>query len=101
MSEKTTARVDEAGHVYVVEADGERLIGQYADVSPEEALAFFERKFNDTNSALYFLNSALSAVLLPQKFLRAQRRLQSKSKLATVSVTTQPLMSVSKSSLVL
>ncbi|MDH6278312.1 hypothetical protein M2118_001289 [Aurantimicrobium minutum] len=55
MSEKTTARVDEAGHVYVVEADGERLIGQYADVTPEEALAFFERKFNDTNSALVLL----------------------------------------------
>ncbi len=55
MSEKTTARVDEAGHVYVVETDGERLIGQYADVSPEEALAFFERKFNDTNSALVIL----------------------------------------------
>jgi hypothetical protein len=55
MSEKTTARVDEAGHVYVVEATGERLIGQYADVSPEEALAFFERKFNDTNSALVLL----------------------------------------------
>jgi len=55
MSEKTTARVDEAGHVYVVETDGERLIGQYADVTPEEALAFFERKFNDTNSALVLL----------------------------------------------
>jgi hypothetical protein len=55
MSEKTTARVDEAGHVYVVETSGERLIGQYADVSPEEALAFFERKFNDTNSALVLL----------------------------------------------
>lgn len=55
MSEKTTARVDEAGHVYVVEATGERLIGQYADVSPEEAIAFFERKFNDTNSALVLL----------------------------------------------
>ena len=55
MSEKTAARVDEAGHVYVVEADGERLIGQYADVTPEEALAFFERKFNDTNSALVLL----------------------------------------------
>lgn len=55
MSEKTTARVDEAGHVYVVDTDGERLIGQYADVAPEEALAFFERKFNDTNSALVLL----------------------------------------------
>jgi hypothetical protein len=55
MSEKATARVDEAGNVYVVEESGERLIGQYADVPADEALAFFERKFNDTNSTLVLL----------------------------------------------
>jgi hypothetical protein len=55
MSEKTTARVDEAGNVYVLEESGERLIGQYADVSAEEAIAYFERKFNETNSALVLL----------------------------------------------
>jgi hypothetical protein len=55
MSAKTTARVDEAGNVYVVEESGERLIGQYADVPADEALAFFERKFNDTNSSLVLL----------------------------------------------
>jgi len=55
MSAKTTARVDEAGNVYVVEESGERLIGQYADVPAEEAIAFFERKFNDTNSSLVLL----------------------------------------------
>ena len=55
MSAKTTARVDEAGNVYVVEESGERLIGQYADVPAEEAMAFFERKFNDTNSSLVLL----------------------------------------------
>lgn len=55
MSVKTTARVDESGNVYVVDESGERLIGQYADVPAEEALAFFERKFNDTNSSLVLL----------------------------------------------
>lgn len=55
MSEKTQARVDSDGNVYVVEVSGERLIGQYPDVSAEEAIAFFERKFNDTNSALVLL----------------------------------------------
>lgn len=55
MSEKTQARVDSDGNVYVVEGSGERLIGQYPDVTAEEAIAFFERKFNDTNSALVLL----------------------------------------------
>lgn len=57
MSEKATARVDEAGNVYIVESTGERLIGQYADVPAEEAIAFFERKFNDTNSSLVLLEA--------------------------------------------
>jgi Domain of Unknown Function (DUF349) len=40
-------RVDETGTVYVREADGERVVGQYPDGSPEEALAYFERKFTE------------------------------------------------------
>ncbi|WP_213814686.1 DUF349 domain-containing protein [Glaciihabitans sp. dw_435] len=38
-------RVDETGTVYVREATGERAVGQYPDGTPEEALAYFERKF--------------------------------------------------------
>jgi len=38
-------RVDETGTVYVREADGERAVGQYPDGTPEEALAYFERKY--------------------------------------------------------
>jgi hypothetical protein len=38
-------RVDETGTVYVREASGEREVGQYPDGTPEEALAYFERKF--------------------------------------------------------
>jgi hypothetical protein len=38
-------RVDETGTVFVREATGERAVGQYPDGTPEEALAYFERKF--------------------------------------------------------
>ncbi|HWH26154.1 MAG TPA: DUF349 domain-containing protein [Pseudolysinimonas sp.] len=38
-------RVDDDGTVYVREGDGERAVGQYPDATPEEALAYFERKF--------------------------------------------------------
>jgi hypothetical protein len=40
-------RVDETGTVFVRDASGERAVGQYPDGSPEEALAYFERKFAD------------------------------------------------------
>jgi hypothetical protein len=40
-------RVDETGTVFVREADGERAVGQYPDGTPEEALAYFQRKFVD------------------------------------------------------
>lgn len=43
----TWGRVDEDGTVYVREADGERVVGQYPDGTPEEALAYFERKYAD------------------------------------------------------
>lgn len=38
-------RVDDTGTVYVRTADGERPVGQYPDGTPEEALAYFERKY--------------------------------------------------------
>jgi len=40
-------RVDETGTVYVRETDGERAVGAYPDGTPEEALAYFERKFTE------------------------------------------------------
>ncbi len=48
-------RVDADGTVYVRTADGERVIGSWAAGSPEEALAFFRRKFNslETEVALF------------------------------------------------
>ncbi|WP_010202684.1 DUF349 domain-containing protein [Salinibacterium sp. PAMC 21357] len=40
-------RVDETGTVFVREAAGERAVGQYPDGTPEEALAYFTRKFHE------------------------------------------------------
>lgn len=40
-------RVDETGTVYVRESSGERAVGQYPDGTPEEALAYFERKYTE------------------------------------------------------
>lgn len=38
-------RVDADGFVYVRTADGERTVGQIPDVSPDEALAFYVRRY--------------------------------------------------------
>ena len=40
-------RVDETGTVYLREADGERVIGQYPDGTAEEAIAYYVRKYNE------------------------------------------------------
>ncbi|NQX10516.1 DUF349 domain-containing protein [Microbacteriaceae bacterium VKM Ac-2855] len=40
-------RVDDDGTVYVRVADGERAVGQYPDATPEEALAYYERKYTE------------------------------------------------------
>ncbi|MEU1260325.1 DUF349 domain-containing protein, partial [Streptomyces chartreusis] len=38
-------RVDETGTVYVRTADGEQVVGSWQAGTPEEALAYFERKY--------------------------------------------------------
>ncbi|MEH0534533.1 DUF349 domain-containing protein [Streptomyces scabiei] len=45
MSSDPWGRVDEAGTVYVRTADGEQVVGSWQAGSPEEALAYFERKY--------------------------------------------------------
>ncbi|AUG75984.1 DNA repair protein [Kitasatospora sp. MMS16-BH015] len=45
MTSDPWGRVDEQGTVYVRTADGERVVGSWQAGSPEEALAYFERKF--------------------------------------------------------
>ncbi|MDH6114257.1 uncharacterized protein YukE [Kitasatospora sp. MAP12-15] len=45
MSSDPWGRVDEQGTVYVRTEDGERVVGSWQAGSPEEALAYFERKY--------------------------------------------------------
>ena len=48
-SDETTVwgRVGEDGTVFVRDGDGEREVGQYPDATPEEALAYYERKYTE------------------------------------------------------
>jgi hypothetical protein len=52
-------RVDAAGTVYVRTADGERVIGSWAAGSPEEALAFFRRKFESLQTEVALIEQRM------------------------------------------
>ena len=54
-------RVDSDGTVYVRTADGERVVGQVPDSSPEEALAFFTRRFDALDLEVNLLASRVRA----------------------------------------
>ena len=45
MSSDPWGRVDETGTVYVRTAEGERVVGSWQAGAPEEALAYFQRKY--------------------------------------------------------
>jgi hypothetical protein len=54
-------RVDADGTVYVRTAEGERVIGSWAAGSPEEALAFFRRKFQSLETEVSLLEQRLTS----------------------------------------
>ena len=62
MSDDQTApwgRVDDDSTVYVRGAAGERAVGQYPDATPEEALAYYERKFAELEGQVSLLEQRL------------------------------------------
>jgi hypothetical protein len=54
-------RVDADGTVYVRTADGERVIGSWAAGSPEEALAFFRRKYESLETEVTLIEQRIKA----------------------------------------
>lgn len=46
MTSHEWGRVEDDGTVYVITPDGERSVGQVPDASPEEALAFFTKRYD-------------------------------------------------------
>ena len=56
-TEYTTAfgRADAEGNVYLISGSEETYVGQYPDVAPEEAYAYFARKFTDLEAQVTLL----------------------------------------------
>ena len=57
----TWGRVDETGAVYVRIGDGERQVGEYPDATPEEALAYYVRKFTELEGQVILLEQRARA----------------------------------------
>jgi uncharacterized protein DUF349 len=69
-------RVDADGTVYVRTAEGERVIGSWAAGSPEEALAFFRRKFQSLETEVSLLEQRLTSTeIAPGQAQAAVRKL--------------------------
>ncbi len=53
-------RVDAENNVFVIEGGVERKVGQYPNVEPAEALAYFERKFADLEAQVRILEQRVA-----------------------------------------
>jgi uncharacterized coiled-coil protein SlyX len=70
-------RVDDDGTVYVRTAEGERVIGSWQAGSPEEALAFYRRKFAALDTEVSLLEQRITTTdLSPAQARAAIERLQ-------------------------
>jgi uncharacterized protein DUF349 len=58
-------RVDEDGTVYVKTADGERVVGSWQAGAPEEALAYFRRKYDALVTEIELLEQRVRTTDLP------------------------------------
>ncbi|RMB58753.1 DUF349 domain-containing protein [Tessaracoccus antarcticus] len=54
-------RVDEDGTVWVRTADGERNVGQVPDATPDEAMAFYTRRYENLAAEIGLLESRVNA----------------------------------------
>jgi len=69
-------RVDADGTVYVRTADGERVIGSWQAGSPEEALAFFQRKYEALETEVVLLEQRIANTdMAPAQAAAAVQRL--------------------------
>jgi len=64
-------RVADDGTVYVRAADGERVVGSWQAGSPDEALAFFKRKFDSLETEISLLEQRMSSTDLAPGQARA------------------------------
>jgi Domain of Unknown Function (DUF349) len=57
-------RVADDGTVYVRTADGERPVGQYPEGSPDEALAFYAKRYDELAGSVHLLEQRVTAGLM-------------------------------------
>ncbi|WP_436699885.1 DUF349 domain-containing protein [Nocardioides sp. BYT-33-1] len=68
MTTSDWGRVDDDGTVYVKTADGERAVGQMPDATPEEALAFYTKRYENLALEVDLLHQrVLTGVLSPEE----------------------------------
>jgi Domain of Unknown Function (DUF349) len=60
-------RVDDDGTVYVRTPEGERPVGSYPGATPEEALAYFGRKYDELEGQVDLLEQRLKSTDIPPK----------------------------------
>ncbi|MBB5140247.1 ubiquinone biosynthesis protein UbiJ [Thermocatellispora tengchongensis] len=65
MSTDPWGRVDDDGTVYVRTAEGERAVGSWQAGEPEEALAYFHRKYDELATQVELLEQRLRGTDLP------------------------------------
>ncbi len=68
MTTSDWGRVDDDGTVYVKTTDGERAVGQMPDASPEEALAFYTKRYDNLALEVDLLHRrVMTGVLSPDE----------------------------------
>ncbi len=68
MTTSDWGRVDDDGTVYVKTTDGERAVGQMPDATPEEALAFYTKRYENLALEVDLLHQrVLTGVLSPEE----------------------------------
>ncbi|GAA4824891.1 DUF349 domain-containing protein [Nocardioides caeni] len=74
MTTSDWGRVGDDGTVYVKTADGERAVGQMPDATPEEALAFYTKRYDNLALEVDLLHRrVLTGVLSPEEAAQSVR----------------------------
>ncbi len=71
MQNNEFGRVDDSNTVFVNDNGTERQVGQYPNVSPEEALQYFSKKFEDLEAQVRILEQRVAAGITDSKSLKA------------------------------
>ena len=70
MTSNEFGRVDDENNVYVIDAGVERLVGQYPNVTSDEAMAFFVKKFDDLEAQVRILEQRIASGITDAKSLK-------------------------------